>query len=145
MTHQGWIASLSDGRTVLETEPVPGEMTSWQKLLDFVRNSNVSITALRLQRGPLLFHTINNKKADGYFQAYEVQKILFSGKERLLQGIGAIIDEQVYITWVDLQEPYIFQDIRPLSSCDIHTTMEVHSNEQLTSKESVEDDRGTTG
>jgi len=122
MTHQGWIATLSDGTTASEAPPVPGEMSSWQSLIQYTKDNNISITRLVLQRGATRAVAMPPKECDGYFQAYEVKKILWRNINAKLQGIGSVVGDQVYITWID-DTNTVTQDIRPLDSCKIHTTL----------------------
>jgi hypothetical protein len=71
-----------------------------------------------------------HKACDGYFQAFEVRKQLFDTEapEELFRGIGSVVYDRVYITWVKMvQDPsgmvYSYQDVRSLESSRIHTTL----------------------
>jgi hypothetical protein len=121
---QGWIANLSDGTTAQEAPPRPGLPSAWQVLLSVLRDSNprLSIVRLRLFRAGLQFVTLPEKQADGYFQAYESSKALFSGENNLRQGIGSVIGDKIYIVWIS-NEGSVYQDIRPLLENKIHTTL----------------------
>lgn len=134
----GWIANVrfvnSDRSdiVVVEEPPVKGEMSSWQKLLDKVRNGEVNITGLRMQRHGLTFNALPVKLCSGYFQAYEARKKFFRsmgpGGEpgQVFQGVGSIVGDKVYIVWVNINPkspPYIYTDIRDLKESQIHTTM----------------------
>lgn len=122
-----WIANLSNGTVVTEEDPVVGEMTSWQKLLAKCKEEGLRITGLRLGVGPALVNALGYKQCDGYFQAYEAIRYLFnSDVQRLKQGIGSVVGEDVYITWMEEGNnglTYIWQEVRPLSLCKIHTTL----------------------
>ena len=130
----GWIAGLSDGRTVPQTEPVPGEQTPWQKLLTICRESDIEINRLSLIFNGVQIMSMTRKQCDGFFQGKEVRKEFFGsmgdgGKQEILfQGIGSIIGDQVFITWFTIQpkpelNAYISTTVRPLKSCIIHTTL----------------------
>lgn len=133
----GWIANVRfadserNDLVIVEEPPVKGEMSSWQKLLDKVRNGEVSLTGLRMQRHGLTFNALPVKSCDGYFQAYEARKKFFRsmgpGGEpgHVFQGIGSIVGDKVYVVWVNIDPkspPYIYTDIRDLKESQIHTT-----------------------
>lgn len=120
--HQGWIASLSNGQTIFEYPPSVGEPSSWQQLLTWCRETGVVITMMRLQRGVTTLHALSKKQVDGYYQAYEISKNLNTGGTKTRQGIGSVIGEQVFISWID-EDGHVWQDIRPLSSEKVHTTL----------------------
>lgn len=122
MTHQGWIASLSDGTQAIEGPPVPGERTPWQQLITYTKENDISITRLVLQRGDTTVIALPPKQCDGYFQASEVHKIMFRDLDITRQGIGSVVGDQVYITWIDGQN-HVFQDVRPLKDSIPHTTL----------------------
>lgn len=119
---EGWIANLSDGTVAMESKPVPGERTSWQKLLQRCRDENLRIVGLRLFKYGLTMVALGNKQCDGYFQAYESTKTWFSAAEGLKQGIGSVVGEKVYITWLS-DTGIVSQEIRPLAEVKIHTTL----------------------
>jgi hypothetical protein len=136
----GWIASLSDGSTVIETPPVEGEPSAWQKLLERCRTEWVHvvddegrtvvlplrITMLRLQYGRITIMALPNDKCDGYFQAREVHRIMYRDAYLKLHGIGSVVDDRVEITWLEITADgqfYIRNDVRPLDTCKVHTTM----------------------
>lgn len=132
----GWIAYLSNGDTVPEGNPVPGERTPWQKLLQKCRDENIEINRMSLVVNGVQLMSLPQKQCDGFFQAKEVRKHWFESmgedaktEEIRLQGIGSVIGDQVYITWVNLTRKehviaYITPDVRPLESCKIHTTLQ---------------------
>lgn len=121
----GWIASLSSGETVFEEETVPGEKSAWQKLLDRLDNEGLKITQLRLRRGNLVVIGMNHKECDGYCAVYEVSKMIYRDTVSLKQGIGSIVNGNVYLTWIDA-DGNVRQDVRPLSTMEVHTTMRTH-------------------
>lgn len=141
--HEGWIVSLSNGETILETAPIPGEITPWQKVLEFLReNKDEKMTGLRLAANGLLFHALPDKHCEGYFQARESVQFYYQRIKRLMQGIGSVVGDQVYITWVSIDgNPYVYQEIRDLKSCQIHTTLYEVQDGKRVSKEDNEHDK----
>ena len=120
--HQGWIASLSNGETVFESgmtlQKPKGELTAWQRLLQRLKADNLRITQLRLQRGSVTIVAMPN--AEGYMQAYESRISAKTLKSRSVQGIGTIVGNLVYITWINNQG-HVWQDVRPLEDVWVHT------------------------
>ena len=53
MVRTKWLASLSDGATIIEREglvaEVPGGLSSWQQLLRYLEEKNLHITGMRIQ------------------------------------------------------------------------------------------------
>jgi len=119
---QGWTATLSNGENAWEQEPVPGEKTSWQKLIDRLYKDNLKITSLRIQRGGITLHALPVKQCDGYFQAYESHLAMFRGTTILQQGCGSIVGDKIFITWLDTNGN-IHSDMRLLSENKVHTTL----------------------
>lgn len=124
----GWIANLSDGRVVEETEPVAGQMSAWQKLLAYCKDNNVAITALRLVVGDVTVEAMSSKRCSGYFQAYEASRVMFRDTVSNKQGIGSVVGDLVYITWINIDTQidhmnHIYQDVRPLAEVKIHTAI----------------------
>jgi hypothetical protein len=122
----GWIASLSNGETVYETNPEEGKPTPWQALLQKCEDEDIKITMIRLQYGPFMIQAMPEPMCDGYFQAREVQQIVYRNTMRYLQGIGSVVGDQVFITWAEFtndRQIYVSSDVRPLESCKIHTTV----------------------
>lgn len=123
---QGWIANLSDGSIAFEQPPVPGEKSSWQKLLDRCTAENIKITQVRLQRNGLTLICDYHRKTDGFVVAYEALRMVFSDGNRVMQGIGSIYQDLVFMTWLD-DNGNVRQDIRPLAEMRIHSTLrDVH-------------------
>jgi len=119
---RGWIATLSDGSTAFEKAPVSGEPSSWQKFLSFIKERDLKITMLRLQRGGKTIHALPPKACSGYYQAYEFRKLVFRQTEETRQGIGSVINGQVFIVWLD-DSGNVWTDVRPLEGERIHTTL----------------------
>lgn len=124
-----WIANLSNGDTITEGKPVAGERTPWQKLLRHCRENNITITGLRLSVRDVTIDAMPVKMCDGYLHAYEAERLMWSNVSKIKQGIGSVVGDLVYITWIDINPfennmNYIHQDIRPLSEVKIHTTID---------------------
>lgn len=119
---QGWIASLSNGETVFESPSTSGEISAWQKLRARCEKEGISVTQIRLQLGGLTFIGANN--ADGYCQCWEQHLNLFDKTKPplLFRGIGSVIEEHVFITWVD-SSGNIKQEIRTLESMAVHCVL----------------------
>lgn len=100
--HQGWVASLSNGETVLETAPVPGERTAWGKLQERCQEEGLFVTQIQLQIDGNTW--VGMKNADGYcfFRDMQVGGYV-SGNvgERHWAGIGSVVGDTVYCTLVD--------------------------------------------
>ena len=124
MNTEGWIVNLSNGETIAESAPVPGEPSSWQRLLKRCRDEKISITRLMLWRNDVRYIALPVKGCEGYVHAYESTRSWFSNQTGLKQGIGSIVGDKVFMTWVtiDAQETLVYQDVRPLSAMLIHST-----------------------
>jgi hypothetical protein len=123
MPFNGWIANLSDGSNVHETPPAEGEKSAWQKLIDQVStNKDLSISQLHLVRNGRVIHAINSKGSRGYFQAYDVTRVLWSDTYIRKQVIGSVVGDMVFITWID-EKGEIWQDARSLETEKVHTTL----------------------
>lgn len=120
MKRRGWVASLSNGETIFETAPVPGEISSWQKLLLRLKDEELKITQMRLQRGGSTIVAI--PKAKGYAQMYQARVSLNTGIQEHLQGIGSIVGEEVFVCWMN-EFGDIWQEVIPLEEVKIHSTM----------------------
>jgi len=118
----GWSASLSNGETAFEGTPQPNQPTPWKQLLSMCKERGIEITRLRLFRGKVRVMSMPPKMCQGYFQAYEQAKSIFTGNTSMKQGIGSVVDDKVYITWVD-DDGNVWQDVRPLSECLVHCTL----------------------
>lgn len=120
MAHQGWVASLSNGETVFETEPVDGEVSAWKKLQGRLKEEELKITQMRLQKGGVT--VVGLPGAEGYVQAYNLQKSLYSGKEVTVQGIGSIISSLVFMNWMN-DTGQIWQAVYPLEDLKVHSSL----------------------
>lgn len=123
-----WLANLDDGTTVKETDPIAGEISAWQKLLKRCRDGEVSIRGLQLIAGNMVLEAMPYKMCDGYYQARMEIFIMNQGLNIQRQGIGSVIGDLVFITWIDLKmskygKYTAYQQIRPLSEEKIHTTI----------------------
>jgi hypothetical protein len=78
------------------------------------------MTMLRLQRNGTTIHAI--PASSGYFQACENIKKFWAGTENTRQGIGSVVGDKIFITWVD-DNGNIWTQIRELESDRMHTTL----------------------
>jgi hypothetical protein len=123
---EGWIASLSNGETVFETPPVPGEHSAWQALLRRLKAEGLRITQLRLQHASstvMAARNMGSVEAQGFVQAYEMRKALFSGKESHYHGVGSVFGDQVFMVWLD-GIGNAWGEVRDLSDLRVHSTMD---------------------
>lgn len=148
---QGWIADLSNGQTAFEGGVEEGQPSPWQKLLQHLKDNptftfkekdkpdvekDLYITRLRLQRHNVTLMSMNQKDVEGYFQAYEVEQLVYRNIVVHKQGIGSIKNGTVFINWIardvnpEVGMVYMWQDERPLDSCKIHTTLSEVQNVQ---------------
>lgn len=136
----GWVAKLNDGRTIVEGSPIPGKRTPWQELLHMCREDNLEIEELKLTVGNTTVSAMPRKACRGYIQVRESIKSFYSEGTIQLQGIGSIVGDMVYITWINLHVSQngiqeIYQDARLLSKERIHTTLS-QEGDTWTNKES---------
>lgn len=121
--HQGWVASLSSGETVLESESVRGEPTSWSKLRQRCADEGLYITQIQLQISGNTW--VGRKGADGYCFFRDTRVGGFVGgniSQKNYAGIGSVVGDQVYCTVIDanLQAS---QDVRSLASMRAHCVL----------------------
>lgn len=119
---QGWIATLSNGDTVWETELIPGELRPWQKLITRLNQENLKITSLRVQRGKVTLHALPAKMCDGYYQAYEQYSTMLTGVQWTRQGCGSVVGDKVVIHWTD-GNGNVWLDVRPFEKEKSLTTL----------------------
>lgn len=122
----GWVATLKDGQAIAEGKTRPGELSSWQSLLKHCRDNDTYVVKLQLTINNVTVEALPNNMCSGYFQAYESSKIMFRDKVTNKQGIGSIVNNLVYITWIDLSASgngmnYVHTEIRNLEEVKIHT------------------------
>lgn len=121
----GWIASLKSGETVFERSVARGELSAWQQLLQRCRAGD-EITRLQLQRGGTTVLSLRRRTrnegngADGYFAGYEARISNNSHRQTTVQGIGSVVGDLVFITWV-YDSGQVEQDVRPLGPLYVHT------------------------
>jgi len=120
---QGWMAQLSNGEQLYE-QPSTDEGSSWQKLLEYIKTSEITVTGLSVVRGNIEIHAMPHKMCDGYMQAYEVTVRWMRTEMHKTQGVGSVVGDQVFVTWVDMNGLTVKQDVRPLDSCKVHTTIQ---------------------
>ena len=121
LTDSYWKAFLSNGETLYETNPIPGEQTSWQKLITYLDKMNLTMIGLELRHNGQFIQCPAN--AEGYFQAREkVESILHHTNLRNLRGVGIVVGESVFIRWID-DASQVTEEVRSLSSMKMHTTL----------------------
>lgn len=94
-----WIVNLSDGSTHNE-HWVAGEISPWQRLIQYCKDHNCYVTNLRLTMGKRTVACPSN--AVGYWQAHgmpTVQGIENDEELHKWRGIGWVEDEIVQIIW----------------------------------------------
>lgn len=120
---RGWIASLSDGQTAFEGQEVAGEASPWQQLKKICdERDDLHVTQIRLQIDGITL--IGVPKADGYCQCWEQHRFPMNpNKIIVLRGIGSVLDDKVYLTWIDTHSGNIKQEVRDYKSMDVHCIM----------------------
>lgn len=103
-----WIASLSDGSTVVE-KWIKGEVSPWSKLKEVCKTKGVKITQLRLQVNGKTYTSI--KGAEGYFQSHWIAQD-DSGAIFSRSGIGYVNNTHLHILWVDDKTNDIWCEVR---------------------------------
>ncbi len=109
MAQSQWLASLSDGSTVVEQWAL-GEKSPWQALVDNVRASGVTITQLRLQVGGRTYTSTPN--AEGYYQARQAQGVCGEAGTVERHGIGGLVGGVLSLLWVDTTTGDAWQEVR---------------------------------
>jgi len=121
LTDSYWTALLSSGETVHEENPIPGEPTSWQKLISRLDEEHLTMTGLELNHNGRSVLCPSN--AEGYFQAREkVEDALHHINLRNYRGVGIVEGDTVRITWIDDAAQFT-EEVRPLASMKMHTTL----------------------
>ena len=126
--HRGWIASLSNGETVFEAPPQPGERTSWGKLVDrCAADPDLYVTQIQLQldsgtvvgiKGAAGYCTFVDYRAEGFQASADGRPT----KEERYVGIGSVIGDNVYCTLVN-EQGQSWQDSRSLMNMRLHCIM----------------------
>ena len=104
-----YIVSLSDGRTIYENY-VPNLRTSWMRIKEYLNDTGLTITRLRLQCGD---KTVNIDSADGYCVFYQEHVGVFSAR---YIGLCRYLSktESLLIRWFDCQANEIKQETRQI-------------------------------
>ena len=119
----GWIANLSDGSTLPEGSSQPGKPTPWRQLLNTLKEKELDLRGLRLQKPGVTVHALPPKDCDGYYHAYEIHRIMYKDTYRNFQGVGSVVDDYVFIAWVEEGTNNVYLDVRTLEDSKIHTTL----------------------
>jgi hypothetical protein len=92
-----WIVNLANGATKVE-EWVPGQLSPWQRLMEYCKTEHTYITNLRLTIGDRTVACKSN--AAGYWQAHgmpSVQGMECDEDLHKWRGIGYVEDGTVFI------------------------------------------------
>lgn len=96
-------------------------MSAWQSLLKRLREtSDLHMTQLRLQHNGRTVVAV--PKAEGYVACYQVHKTLNTTEQTTYQGIGSIVGDQVFMTWIN-QAGDVWQQIEELNKLKVHSTL----------------------
>lgn len=103
----GFIASLSDGRTILEKDlETPGAPSPWMQLRALLARDGVHLTQLRLQRGGVILHTLPH--APVYWHSRAISGVMnHPHATREAWAIGAQVGAStgpsaiLWLLWVD--------------------------------------------
>jgi hypothetical protein len=129
LTDSYWKATLSNGEIVHEENPVPGEPTSWQKLITRLDKEHLTMIGLELNHNGRFVQCPDN--AEGYFQAREkVESVLHHINLCNYRGVGVVNGDFVRITWID-DAAQVSEDIRPFTSMKMHTTLRYKEKENV--------------
>lgn len=123
--HQGWIASLSNGETVFQTENVLGERSAWGKLIDRCADEGLWLTQIQLQLNSRTIVGIKNAVGYCTFVDYREDGLMADGPGKITRqaGIGSVVGSNVYCTLVN-SEGQSWQDSRPLASMRAHCILQ---------------------
>lgn len=124
-----FLASLSDGRTVIE-DKVPGKENAWFRLQKYLQqNPHIKITGLRLQ--DVKRNTIVNMPSNqrGYFLSKKQIKVFPGGSEVKFMGLGYYDGNMVTVRW--LKQPGLQK-----SNCETKTKAQAGSFLIVNPKES---------
>jgi hypothetical protein len=94
-----WVVNLANGATKVE-EWVPGQLSPWQRLMEYCKKEHTYVTNLRLTIGTRTVACDSN--AVGYWQAHgmpSVQGVECDEELHKWRGIGYVKDDIIYITW----------------------------------------------
>lgn len=95
-----FLASLSDGKTVIE-DYIPGKEHAWYRLQNFLKeNKNIKITGLRLQHIKLKKDIAMPSNQPGYFLGKKMIKVYPAGGQQEYIGIGYYDGNLVTINWL---------------------------------------------
>lgn len=119
-----WIASLSNGETVVEPPAVKGEISPWQQLKKRCADEGLHITMLRrtifLDRRNVEF--VGHKNADGYLAPNRAEYGVNTKRQRHYWGLGSVVGDNAFITWIS-DQGVISQEIVPAATMAPHCVM----------------------
>jgi len=123
-----FLASLSDGRTVIQDSP-KGAKHAWSRLASWLKaNPDISITGLRFQRSNgVIIDTPPNQK--GYFLGNK-QFAVWGGSQTNLFGLGYCDGDKINVVWY--QQPKFDKTMpeeRPINENDFFLIMNKNKND----------------
>jgi hypothetical protein len=114
MSQDAWIASLSDGTSVVEHWHT-NDLSPWSRLIRQCKEDNLYLTNLRLT---ICSKTISLKPhAIGYWQVHQSTCIAGVGEIPVVRGIGFVENNRVKIIWGTRTpggHPYFWPEERPV-------------------------------
>ena len=114
MSQDAWVASLSNGDTVVE-HWLPDEFSPWIRLMNLCKECNVYLTNLRLT---VCAKTVTLKPhAPGYWQIHQQSYLPGAGDIPIARGIGFVDGKIVKIIWgvrTPTNEPYFWSEERSI-------------------------------
>lgn len=92
-----WIATLSDGKTVVQ-DAIPFEHSTWYRMAKYLKDK----TDAKIQK--LCLHFLGKvvtilDQADGFFFGNREEGLL-GGPSKRFKGIGYVKDMVAYVTWI---------------------------------------------
>lgn len=99
-----WMASLSNGETIYEDERTDLPKRAWERLKEYIKEQNVSITNLRLQRGADIIEVPANQK--GYCCGKKIQVIAPPGSQTFnWKCVGWLDNDNIcHLLWARIPE-----------------------------------------
>ncbi len=98
-----WMVSLSNGETVYEDERTDLPKRAWERLREYIKEQNVSITNLILQRGADIIEVPANQK--GYCFGKKIQQLAFSTIRFEWRCVGWLDNDDIcHLLWAGIPE-----------------------------------------
>lgn len=101
-----FLASLSDGRTIIQDD-IPGELPAWRRLKDFITETKLKITCLRLQSPNIhkpgdIIEVVMPANQMGYCFGKKRQAVFPMGGQAEFIGIGFYNGETANLQWFNV-------------------------------------------